>query len=89
MARSPMEANMRRINLNLDVSLLEKLDAYSSSLHIPRSAGLSVILSNFFASQELVGNIGELMAAYKLEQEKRGNDGQLTIDLLEHGEASG
>lgn len=89
MARSPMEANMRRVNLNLDISLLEKLDAYAASLHVPRSAGLSVILSNFFASQELMGNIGDLMAAYKLEQEKRSNDGQLTIDVLEHGEASG
>lgn len=79
---------MRRVNLNLDISLLNKLDSYAASLHIPRSAALSVILSSFFASQELIGNIGDLMAAYKLEQEKRFNDGQLTIDVLEHGEAS-
>lgn len=61
-------ANTKRINLYVDEALVDKLDAYAEELHINRSATISVVLAQFFKSQEQMGTLAVLAKAWEQEQ---------------------
>lgn len=63
---------MVRINLNLAEELVKDIDAYASSLHITRTAAISVLCSQALQGIKTVDVVGTLMNAYSAEQAKKG-----------------
>ena len=47
---------------------MEQVDGYASSLHITRTAAVSVLLSTALQAQRSMNTLDELMKAYKAEQ---------------------
>ena len=56
---------LKRINLNLEESLLEQLDEYAEAMHVNRSAALAVILSQHFMERKAVDTMGNLLELVK------------------------
>lgn len=51
----------KRVNMNLDADLVKLVDDYAASLHINRSAALSVILSRFFEERAVMHTLSGLV----------------------------
>ena len=47
---------------------MEQVDGYAASLHITRTAAVSVLLSTALQAQRSMNTLDELMKAYKAEQ---------------------
>lgn len=63
---------MVRINLNLAEDLVKDIDVYAKSLHITRTAAISVLCSNALQSIKTVDVVETMMNVYKAEQVKDG-----------------
>lgn len=63
---------MVRINLNLAEDLVKDIDAYAKSLHITRTAAISVLCSNALQGIKTVDVVETMMNAYQAEQAKQG-----------------
>lgn len=58
------ETNMRRVNLNIDIDLFNRLEAEAARLHINRSAMLSVILSQYFENRDNIKLASDFMNTF-------------------------
>lgn len=61
---------MVRVNLNLSDDLVKEIDEYAKSLHITRTAAISVLCSNALQGIKTVGAVDSMMKAYQQEQLK-------------------
>ena len=62
--------SLKRINLNLDETLLTQLDGYAKTMHVTRSAAISFLLTNFFRGQEQLATISDMLDVYHKENNK-------------------
>lgn len=62
---------MIKINMNISEELLADIDAYAKSLHITRTAAISVLCSNALQGIRTVGAMESMMTAYQEEQAKQ------------------
>lgn len=65
---------------NVDDSLLKQVDDYAGSLHITRTAAVSVLLSRALQSEKLASDLSDMMDVYRAEKEKISLDGQVLKD---------
>lgn len=59
---------LQKLVCNIEDSLMEQVDDYASSLHITRTAAVSVLLSTALQAQKSVNILDEFMKAYKAER---------------------
>lgn len=64
MARSEVQ----RLNVNIPVALLERLDEYADKMNINRTSAVAVLLSQALDSQRAIADISELL---KITQEQK------------------
>lgn len=60
--------SLRKLVCNIDEALMNQLDEYAASLHITRTAAVSVLLSTALQAQKSMNTLEELMKAYKAEK---------------------
>lgn len=59
---------LQKLVCNIEDSLMEQIDSYAASLHITRTAAVSVLLSTALQAQKSVNILDEFMKAYKAER---------------------
>jgi hypothetical protein len=62
--------------MNLDIDLLEKVDAYAESLHVNRTAAVSVLLSMALQGIRSLDTLDELTKTLKALQEATQDGGK-------------
>lgn len=65
-----MAKEVTRVTFNLPSSLVEQVDKYGNEMNINRTSAVSVLLSQALKSQKAMSDLGDLMKAYKDEQNK-------------------
>lgn len=65
-----MAREVKRININIPVETLERVDRYADSMSINRTSAILVLLSQAMDSQKAMSDLGELVKLYQLEQSK-------------------
>lgn len=56
---------------NVEDALLKQVDEYAASLHITRTAAVSVLLSTALQAQRSMNTLEEFIKAYRSEQEAK------------------
>lgn len=59
---------LQKVQVNLDEALIRQLDAYANSLHINRTAAVSVLLTQALQADKLSDTLAEMMSVYKAEK---------------------
>lgn len=59
---------VKKLVCNVDSELLAMVDAYAASLHVNRTAAVSVLLSTALKQERLVKDLGRLMDAYEVQK---------------------
>ena len=62
-----------RLNINLPVELIERVDNYADNMAINRTSAVAVLLSMALDNQRAMNTLEELMMAYRKEEEQKGN----------------
>ena len=65
-----MAREVKRININVPVETLERIDTYADNMSINRTSAILVLLSQAMDSQKAVSDLGELLKLYQEEQTK-------------------
>ena len=65
-----MAKEVTRVTFNLPSSLVDQVDAYGESMHINRTASVSVLLSMALNSQKAMSDISDLLKLVQEEQKK-------------------
>lgn len=65
-----MARELRRINLNLAVDLLEKIDSYAARVGVTRSSAVSILISQTLEQQQTMSDIAKLVEMYEAEKAK-------------------
>ena len=65
-----MARELRRINLNLSVDLLEKIDSYAARVGVTRSSAVSILISQTLEQQQTMSDIAKLVEMYEAEKAK-------------------
>lgn len=60
-----------RLNINLPVELIEKVDNYADNMAINRTSAVAVLLSMALDSQRTINTLEQLMMAYRNEERKK------------------
>lgn len=58
-----MALEMKRLNFNMDVDLVAKVDAFADEMHINRSSAISLMCSQFLDSRQLMSDLNKMMKA--------------------------
>lgn len=66
-----MARELKRLNTNMPVELVSRVDEYADKLSINRSAAINVLVSLALDSQEAVGTLGDVMKVIREEQAKK------------------
>lgn len=70
---------LRRVVMNLDEDLLKMVDDYASSLHVSRTAAVSVLLSNACQQAQFMSKFPQLYQSIVAAQDdsimKKGGEG--------------
>ena len=74
---------LERLQVNVEGDLLRQVDAYADSLHITRTAAVSVLLSRALQADKLAADLSELMDAYRVQS------GKIPVAIDELGAAPG
>ena len=74
---------LERLQVNVEGDLLRQVDAYADSLHITRTAAVSVLLSRALQADKLAADLSELMDAYRVQS------GKIPVAIDELGAAGG
>ena len=74
---------LERLQVNVEGDLLRQVDAYADSLHITRTAAVSVLLSRALQADKLAADLSELMDAYRVQS------GKIPVAIDELGAAVG
>lgn len=61
---------LQKVQMNLDETLIKLVDQYAASLHVTRTAAVSVLLSRALQADKLAADISDLMDVYRLERSK-------------------
>ena len=61
---------LERLQVNVEGDLLRQVDAYADSLHITRTAAVSVLLSRALQADKLAADLSELMDANTVQSAK-------------------
>lgn len=64
---------LQKLVCNVEDVLLKQVDEYAASLHITRTAAVSVLLSTALQAQRSINALEDFMRAYKAEQERGGD----------------
>lgn len=59
---------LKRLTLNLEEGLVEKLDDYAKEVGLNRTGAISSILGNFFRENQALGVMEELLKRMDVEQ---------------------
>lgn len=65
-----MAREVKRININVPVETLERIDTYADNMSINRTSAILVLLSQAMDSQKAMSDLGELLKLYQKEQTK-------------------
>lgn len=65
-----MAREVKRININVPVKTLERIDTYADNMSINRTSAILVLLSQAMDSQKAMSDLGELLKLYQEEQTK-------------------
>ena len=65
-----MARDVKRININVPVETLQRIDTYAYNMSINRTAAILVLLSQAMDSQKAMSDLGELLELYQVEQKK-------------------
>lgn len=65
-----MAREVKRININVPVETLERIDTYADNMSINRTSAILVLLSQAMDSQKALSDLGELLKLYQEEQTK-------------------
>lgn len=68
-----MAREVKRININIPIDTLEKIDEYADKMTINRTAAILVLVNLSLDSQRAMSTLEELMIAYKEDEAKKGN----------------
>ena len=60
-----------RLNINLPVELMKRVDNYADNMAINRTSAVAVLLSMALDSQRTINALEELMMAYRNEERKK------------------
>lgn len=60
-----------RLNINLPVELMKRVDNYADNMAINRTSAVAVLLSMALDSQRTINALEELMTAYRNEERKK------------------
>lgn len=60
-----MAREVKRINLNVPVDTLEKIDQYAEEMSINRTSAIMVLVTQALGSQKAMDDVGELVRLYK------------------------
>jgi metal-responsive CopG/Arc/MetJ family transcriptional regulator len=66
-----MARELKRLNTNMPLELVGRVDRYAKKLSINRSAAINVLVSLALDSQEAVGTLGDVVKLVKNEQAKK------------------
>lgn len=60
-----MAREVKRINLNVPVDMLEKIDKYAEEMSINRTSAIMVLVTQALGSQKAMDDVGELVRIFK------------------------
>ena len=60
--------SLQKVQVNLDASLVERVDDYAKTLHVNRTAAISVLLSRALQAEKSLNDLGRLLDAYEAEK---------------------
>ena len=63
-----MAREVKRININVPVETLKRIDTYADNMSINRTSAILVLLSQAMDSQKAMSDLGELLKLYQEEQ---------------------
>lgn len=67
-------AMLKKITINLDSDIIDKLDLYSKERYISRTSAITIILSDFFAGRSMLNDFSKMVnlmeSSKKFEVEK-------------------
>lgn len=66
-----MARELKRLNTNMPVDLVERIDEYADKMCINRSSAINVLCSLALDSQKAVGAMDELLKVVRNEQAKK------------------
>ncbi len=61
---------LQKVQMNLDEQLIKQVDEYAATLHVNRTAAVSVLLSRALQADKLAADLSELMDAYRVQSGK-------------------
>ena len=65
-----MARDLKRLNLNLSVDLLEQIDNYASRIGVTRSSAVSILVSQTLEQQRTMTDLAKLVKMYEEEKAK-------------------
>lgn len=65
-----MAREVKRININVPVETLERIDTYANNMSVNRTSAILVLLTQAMDSQKAMTDLGELLKLYQDEQAK-------------------
>ena len=57
---------LQKVQMNLDEQLIKQVDEYAATLHVNRTAAVSVLLSRALQADKLAADLSDLMDAYRV-----------------------
>lgn len=72
---------LQKVQMNLDDQLIKQVDEYAATLHVNRTAAVSVLLSRALQADKLAADLSDLMDAYRVQS------GKIPVDIDELGAA--
>ena len=65
-----MARELKRLNLNLSVDLLEKIDAYAARVGVTRSSAVAILVAQTLEQQQTMTDLAKLVQMYENEKAK-------------------
>ena len=56
---------LQKVQMNLDEQLIKQVDEYAATLHVNRTAAVSVLLSRALQADKLAADLSDLMDVYR------------------------
>ena len=60
--------SLQKVQVNLDASLVDRVDDYAKTIHVNRTAAISVLLSRALQAEKSMKDLGRLLDAYDAEK---------------------
>jgi len=66
-----MAKELKRLNTNMPLELVERLDEYAEKMYMSRATAINVLIAQSLDNQKVVNDLGELMKFIQEEQAKQ------------------